>query len=337
VVTAWDSRFGLALAGLAVLSAAAGVAARLARAVGFFTLWFLVTLAPSVALTLLPAATPIVSDRFLYLPSVGFCAILAVVLRHFTGEIRDTAGPVRRPAPILVFGTILVVSAALTIWRNEDWKDDLRLYYRMADTEPRSFVAAANLGFLHLNRLEAQEATVQFERALKLAPDNARVLVGYGLTRAETGQVEDGLRHALRGLRYELRDGRLHSVVGRIYLIKGDFDRASAHYREATRLQPHMAPDYFTLAFSLLRANHPREALRAFEDGLEAAKRMQWHHRLVDRVGGELFATRDSRRAIGYWTRYVDALRSAPFLSDWERSELAEAEEALRKLARHAG
>jgi tetratricopeptide (TPR) repeat protein len=332
VRAATDPRFLAALAGLIVLAGATLAAGRRSRPVCFWATWFWLTLGPALAVNLLPVATPIVADRFLYLPSVGFCVILGLALGRVVGEIHDTeTQPVRR-APMLAFAVALAIGAVLTLWRNEYWKDDLRLYYRMADTDPQSLVAAVNLGLIHLNRAEAQEASASLERALAIAPNNSRVLVGYGLLRAETGHPDEGLELALRGLGYEPREASLHAIVARIYVVKGDFNRASAHYREATRLQPHFPGHYYTLAYALMKANHLPPAIEAFDRGERAAAAMHWHHRLVDRLGGELFGRRDPARALGYWKRYASSLREVADPGDWERSELRAAEEAVRAL-----
>jgi tetratricopeptide (TPR) repeat protein len=332
-----DPRFLAAAAGMAVLLGVTLLAARRARAVLFFCAWFWLTLAPSLAVNLLPAATPIVADRFLYLPSVALCVILAMGLRWLAGEVRDIEVEQVRRAPMVGFAMVIVVGAILTLWRNEYWKDDLRLYYRMADTDPQSLIAAVNLGLVHLNRLEAQEAKVNLERALALAPHNSRVLVSYGLLRAETGEPDEGLRDALLGLGYEPREASLHAIVGRIYVIREDFNRASAHYREAARLQPHSPGHHYMMAYTLMKGSHLREAVQAFDEGEHAAGKMRWHHRSVDRLGGELFAERDRARAIGYWERYAAALRSVREPGQWENSELGAAEEALRTLRAQRG
>ena len=333
IVTSFTNlTFLIAVAGLVPLLAATVAAAIWSRVILFFIAWFWITLGPSVALNLLPGSVPIVADRFLYLPSVGVSILLAMAIRRLIGEVQDIESEQVRTAPTLVFASLVVVFATLTIWRNEYWKDDLRLYYRMEDTDPQSLMAVVNLGLMHLSRLEAQEATVDFEKALALAPNNARVLVGYGLLKAETGHPDEGLQDALRGLGYEPKEGSLHALVGRIYVIKGDYDRASAHYQEATRLQPHIPGNYFVLAYALFHANHVPQAAKAFDRGEEVARAMQWHHRLADRLGGELFAHLDPPRALDYWRRYRDELQRLPQPNQWERSEIETAEAEVRNL-----
>jgi tetratricopeptide (TPR) repeat protein len=335
--TILDLRFLAALAGLVPLVAATLAAAWRWRVVFFFATWFWLTLSPSVGLNLVPGTLPVASDRFLYLPSVGVCVLVALGFRRLLGEVRDVRSQDLPRLPTLAFGGVVVAFSLLTMWRNEDWKDDLRLFYRMADTDPQSLVAAVNLGIMHLRRLEAPESAKYLERAIALAPNNSRALVSYGVLRAETGHVDEGLGYALRGLSAEPAEGSLHALVGRIYLIKGDFEAASLEYREATRLLPQLAPHYFALAFCLLRAGQREEAVRAFDQGVDVARTMQWAHFTVDRLGGELFADVDPARAIRYWERYRDAIRQRPTQGEWEASEIETAEREIRKLRARVG
>jgi len=117
--------FLVAAAGLVPLIAAAVAAAVWSRVSLFFIAWFWITLAPSIALNLLPGSTPIVADRFLYLPSVGGCVLLALWVRRLIGEVHDIEAEHVRKAPAIALAGLVVLFAILTIWRNEYWKDDL--------------------------------------------------------------------------------------------------------------------------------------------------------------------------------------------------------------------
>ena len=333
LVLSWhDPRFLLAVPVLLMLLADTVMLVSHSRRAGFFACWFWLTIAPSVALTLMPGTTPIAADRFLYLPSVGGCALLVLGWRAVVGDFRELRRPPTRRVPAIALAVVTLGLVMLTLWRNEDWKDDLRLYYRMADTDPRSVIATLNLGLVHLNRAEPAEAGKLFDQARALAPDNSRVLVGYGLLRAETGHPDEGLELALKGLGREPTEASLHGLVARIYVIRGEFDKASAHYREAVRLQPHVPGNYFTLSFTLLKAGRVPPAVRAFEQGIEREQQMNWHHPLIDRLGGELYATVDPARAITYWERYASSLRATAEPTAATRADLAAADAELAKL-----
>jgi len=88
--------------------------------------WFMITLLP---VSNLFATSPVVADRYLFLPAIGPCFTVAALLGRLA-----TAGSVRRG--ITVAGILLlVVLAAMTHGRNRVWQSDIALW---SDTALRS-------------------------------------------------------------------------------------------------------------------------------------------------------------------------------------------------------
>ncbi|HUG35679.1 MAG TPA: hypothetical protein VML54_01945, partial [Candidatus Limnocylindrales bacterium] len=172
-------------------------AALRSRVVAFGALWFWVTLIPFAGVNFLPLSAPILAERFLYLPSVGVCLLLGLAVRRLLGEI-DLRGRSRqlRPAPALGLAALLVVYAGLTLWRNEDWKDDYRLYLRMVEMSPEAALPHVNVAFTQIPRGEIPAANEHLMRAVEIMPKNPRALVGLGLTQTLLGRREDGLANA---------------------------------------------------------------------------------------------------------------------------------------------
>src|SRR5262249_54740012 len=76
--------WGAAVFLAALLTATAWAVLRAPRW-GFCALWFWLTLIPSVGVNLLPLPTAVMAERFLYLPSVGFCVLLGMGLSRALG------------------------------------------------------------------------------------------------------------------------------------------------------------------------------------------------------------------------------------------------------------
>ena len=77
----------LAAAGLVAALGATGWAVRRAPAAGFGALWFWITLAPSIAVNLLPLPSVIMAERFLYLPTVGFALVFGWGAARLLGPV----------------------------------------------------------------------------------------------------------------------------------------------------------------------------------------------------------------------------------------------------------
>ncbi len=127
-------------------------------------LWTGLFLAPVMGFV--PIASAVIAERFLYLPSVGFCLIVGGLY----GRWRDARN---RPVADLAMAVVLVCCAAGALAGQRPWRDEETLYTRMARTSPDCFVAHLNLGNTLARAGRIEEARAEFQRAVELAPSRA--------------------------------------------------------------------------------------------------------------------------------------------------------------------
>jgi tetratricopeptide (TPR) repeat protein len=101
----------------------------------FLAAWVIITLIPSL-LIVLSGTEPSLGERYLYLPSVGFCLLLAGV----AAKARSRVALLACVVPVLAF------YAAGTYDRARDWKDDLTLWADATARNPGSSLARINYG-----------------------------------------------------------------------------------------------------------------------------------------------------------------------------------------------
>src|SRR3989304_4073315 len=156
----------------------------------FFMLWFFVTLAPMM--NIIPIAN-IMAERYLYLPSVGFCAILAyisiglwrqvyVFIFFENGKVgRWEGGNLNVSTPrfnqlLLVFVTCLILIPAVpysvfTIKRNKIWKDPFIFWSKTIEDSPNSSRAHNNLGMIYLQKDRTDSAIREFQASIAIESD----------------------------------------------------------------------------------------------------------------------------------------------------------------------
>lgn len=180
----------------------------------FALLWMLLSLGPSLAVVMKLPTAP-VAERYLYLPSLGFCWALGWLVARAL-EQRRTA--------IYVHGSMAALAAValvLTVNRNRVWRDNYSLW---SDTAARNRVDGLPLRSLaaaHLERGEAGDAERIFHEALELRND---VLGKY----------------------------IIYNNLGSIALNRDDFPAAERYYETARALQT--TPDcLYNLALIALR------------------------------------------------------------------------------------
>ena len=324
----------VATGGLAVLLALTVWAAWRAPVWGFAAIWFWVTLIPSVGVDLLPVPTAIMAERFLYLPSVGFCLLLAMGVRRFLDSGRAPAAEQLRPLPALGLATLLLGYVLLTLWRNEPWKDHYNLYSYMVEMSPESDLPHVNLALVHLPRGEVLEAYAHFKRGVEIAPQNARALVGLGLTETLLGNREGGLKHALEGAGQAPKNPHVLAFLAQLYLLREEPEHAVTVYEESLRLHPDQAHATILFARALGRVGRTQDAEVSLARAHSLVRPGTGEAALLDRVSAEVLGPREPTRARAALERYVARLRALPEPTRAEQADLVEAEGQLAVLAR---
>jgi tetratricopeptide (TPR) repeat protein len=144
-----------AILALAVVLAAIAFAVRQYRrnpAVFFFIMFFFLTLLPTSNLTVVTGA--IMAERFLYLPSIGFAACVALAVNAVARRIlppREMAGAAgalsRNVWAESALGVIVLVCGLRTYNRNFVWEDDVHLWTQAVQVCPASFKTHKSLAF----------------------------------------------------------------------------------------------------------------------------------------------------------------------------------------------
>jgi tetratricopeptide (TPR) repeat protein len=318
-----------AAAFLAALLAATAWAAVRAPRWGFCALWFWLTLIPSVGVNLLPLPTAVMAERFLYLPSVGFCVLLGMGLARALGAVGTALAGQIRPAPALALAGLLLAYVGLTLWRNEPWQDHYHLYLHMVDTSPDSDLPHVNLALVQLPRGEIAEAHAHFKRAVEIAPRNARALVGLGLTETILGAREAGLEHALEGARLAPKNPNVLTFLGQLYLLREEPARAAEVFEESLRIHPDQAYASVLAARALGKAGRPTDARAALDRALTLIRPGTDEAAMLDRVTAEVTARAEPARARAAWERYIARLRAQPELTRAGQADLVDAERQL--------
>jgi tetratricopeptide (TPR) repeat protein len=110
-------------------------------------LFFFVMLLPTS--NLIVTIGSIMAERFLYLSSIGFCAVMAVLLLALSERLASPTRVNNRFAPVLRWALPIVLIAALgirTLQRNSDWQDDVALWKSTVAASPESYKAHMTYG-----------------------------------------------------------------------------------------------------------------------------------------------------------------------------------------------
>jgi Flp pilus assembly protein TadD len=208
---------------------------RRARPVSFGILWLFVTLAPVLNARWMSAY--VFAERYLYLPSVGFCLVAgwACAVLWQTASSRRSTLRTTLVAAACVVAALCVLRISLRVL---DWRDDVTLFTRTLAAQPNDYRLHDALGLAYWIRGESEGAEREWRETLRLEPNSLQTLDSLGALYAQQHRFDQALPPLGRALRLNPNDANAHLNLGAAYAETGKLDRAEEHFRAAVLLSP---------------------------------------------------------------------------------------------------
>jgi tetratricopeptide (TPR) repeat protein len=233
-----------------------------APAAAFSILWIGVILAP--VLNARWMAANVLTERYLFLPSIGFCWLAAWGVAR-VWDARSTRSSLRgfnigRMAVAGLLGALILAGVIATIRRNRVWQTDLVLYTRTLETDPDAHIIRSNLGGVYFALGDLQRARKEFEQALAGKPDNLITMNALGMlyTKQEHyAQANDILRRAMA-----IKPGWAdpHFNLGVLLDAQGNAPQALGEFQKAVQFAPYNSVAHYFYGEALLKAQRYSEA-----------------------------------------------------------------------------
>ncbi|GBD38375.1 hypothetical protein HRbin37_00624 [bacterium HR37] len=192
----------------------------------FNILWIIITLAPSLLVAIFKIASTPIAERYLYIPSAGYCILLASAILN--PRLRN------QRLSILILVLICLVFLPFNIKRQGVWEDNLSLW---EDTSKKSFHHAlphTNYALALMKANREEEAIREF--TIALTPDikdtnrgRAITLNNLGILYIKREDYTSAERVFLKALNLDPSYGRTYYHLGLIYFIKGEYGDASGY------------------------------------------------------------------------------------------------------------
>jgi len=242
--------FWLPLIGLIVLTVATWCAARRHRIVGFSLLWMLLFLSPVILGLPVFLIGEWVHDRYLYLPSFGFCLLLGYTISQLPGK-QQLLG--YRAAPITVAMALAAIMSFATAWQEQYWTDSMLLFVHAVNEAPENAWPKGLLAGELLRSGDRENARRMYEEALKVDPGNWKNNADYGNMLYRIGDYRAADEHYTRALTGDPNDANARFNQGMSRFNYGNFAGAQTAFEESLRRNPNEAQAHYWLGFSLER------------------------------------------------------------------------------------
>ncbi|HUO05722.1 MAG TPA: tetratricopeptide repeat protein [Candidatus Binataceae bacterium] len=197
----------------------------------FCMAWIPIALAPVLNLGgLFPDA--IVQDRYLYLPSFGFCVLAADIAITFARQRRTMA------YAISVGAAVFAVVCAVSLYTVQDfWHDEIALFGQCVREIPKSGFYRNRLGMALQGRGELSAARKEFETAAQLDPDNGWNYYDLGLVFLGLGDQHSAAQAMAQGIaKFKSPPPGAYTELAIVADAAGDSAQADAALKQAAAI-----------------------------------------------------------------------------------------------------
>jgi len=259
--TSLDLQAMLCAAGIALVAVLIFKLRRKNLAACFFGLWSLAALLPESSII---PITDVAVEYRLYLPSIGFIAMLAI--------LAEGSPIARRKAFRVAASAVAALLLILTFNRNAVWATEYTLWNDAANKAPYSSRPHNNLGVYLAGQGRTDEAVREFREALSLAPGDSDAHNNLGLFYLDHGQADKAVEEFQAAIKLDPTQFGAHANLGLAYLKSGEFDKAAEYLEAAIRLNPANPNTHNNLGIAYFKNGLPDKAVEEFRAVLSLDK-----------------------------------------------------------------
>jgi protein O-mannosyl-transferase len=182
---------------------------------------------------LVPTGT-IMGERLAYLPSAGFCLLVALIwirLESFK--------------PVWAWAVLAILLAALgvrTVVRNRDFRTNFTLFSAGVQAVPGSSRAHCNIGGQYMDSGQLDAALAEFQTALQIYPDYPDALEYSGLIQSRRGHDQEALQLLERAFFFTRKESTRYSEravnLAALLMKLGQNDEAVKLLNQAIEVSP---------------------------------------------------------------------------------------------------
>lgn len=205
----------------------------------FFSIsWFFITLLP--VSNLYPIAF-YMSEHYLYLPSIGFFALLSHLL---VGLYRRRA--ISKYILCLIVGIIAIYSIS-TIRQNAYWRDPVYFFERTLIYAPDSARIHNNLANSYKETGDIRKASEFYKKAIELDPKNGDAYNNLAIISRQMGRTGEAIRMYNKAIEADPNHPDVYANLATAYYLKGKVRKSIELYKKAITINPNRAAIYYNL------------------------------------------------------------------------------------------
>ncbi|XP_077688661.1 protein O-mannosyl-transferase TMTC3 isoform X2 [Eretmochelys imbricata] len=220
----------------------------------------------------------VVAERVLYVPSMGFCILVAHGWKRLSNK------SVLRKLSWVCLSVVLFTHALKTLHRNWDWESEYTLFMSALKVNKNNAKLWNNVGHALENEKNFERALKFFVQATQVQPDDIGAHMNVGRTYKNLNKTKEAeesymiakslMPQIIPGKKYAARvaPNHLNVYINLANLIRTNESRleeADQLYRQAISMRPDFKQAYISRGELLLKMNKPVKAKEAYLRALE--------------------------------------------------------------------
>jgi tetratricopeptide (TPR) repeat protein len=230
--------------------------------VTFSILWFSITYFPTS--NIIPSGN-IFAERYLYIPSVGFCIAAAFGFIKLSQMQIRTSYLNWRKTIFLVFALLILAFARVTFERNKVWRNNFILWYETTKASPNNPRPHLNLGNTYNDLNYFDKAIEEYNQVLKDGRNwqwFSQVFNNTGNIYWKKGLLEEAEKAYKMAISMNAANAAMACYnLAVVYVKKGQYRESNEAALNALKKNPHYYSAHRLLALNYAKSNLIKEAI----------------------------------------------------------------------------
>jgi len=205
-----------------------------------------------------------VADHFQYLASIGIIIPIAAFLTKYIEKLSAE----NRGYASAIGGVFLALLGFLSWNQCSMYKDAQTLYTNTIDRNPSCWMAHNNLGAILLGQGKINEATQQFEEALKIRPRYPDAQSNMCSVLIRLGRIEEALTHGYEAVKLRASAENENNLAIALADV-GRTSEAVQHYLNALTIKPNYVEVLNNLGNAYMQLGKNTEAIACYQNAIK--------------------------------------------------------------------
>ena len=172
-------------------------------------------------------------------------------------------------------------------------------------------MAHYNLGLIHYEKKEYDNAVAEFKKAIELNPNDVFSHYAIGNIHRDKGDMENAVKEWQNAVNILPRFSLARHEIGNYYNSKGQSDKAAAEFETIIKNEPYFTSAYVSMGFILIDKGDLDKAIDMFTNGQKANKEENKRFYFLDGLGWANYKKGKYKEALDYLQEAIKLIPAA--------------------------